>query len=117
MQVLFTTFLEYKWMSQEYTLGKSNNLVTPWTNLKIKKTDYFTVRPWKIDCWFPITWGNFHRSAGRLLIFFFFFFHFFSRIIHVQYAPNNHTSVIPLCTVNNSVLFLYLWAWKEGEKK
>ena len=33
-----------------------------------------------------------------------------------MYAPNNHTcSVIPLWTLNKSILFLY--PWKEGGKK
>lgn len=73
MQVLFTTFLKYKWMSQEYTLGKSNNLVTPWTNLKIKKTAFDS--PWKIYCWFPlglglslVSWENFHSPAAQALV-------------------------------------------------
>ena len=39
------------------------------------------LRPWKIDCWFPLTWENFHSLAARLFILFYLiFFHFFSRI-------------------------------------
>jgi hypothetical protein len=38
------------------------------------------IRPWKIDCWFPLTWEHFHNPTGRLFILFFYFFlnfHFF----------------------------------------
>jgi hypothetical protein len=38
----------------------------------------FYFRPWEIDCWFPLTWENFHSPAGRLFILFFIFFIFVS---------------------------------------
>jgi hypothetical protein len=35
------------------------------------------LRPWKIDCWYPLTWENFLSPAGRL-------FNFFSLILPGQ---------------------------------
>ena len=34
----------------------------------------FIIRPWKIDCWFPLTWEHFHNPTGRLFILIFLIF-------------------------------------------
>jgi hypothetical protein len=37
-------------------------------------------RPWKIDCWFPLTWENFHSPPARQAFYFFYFFIFISLV-------------------------------------
>ena len=96
-------------MSQEYTLGKSNKFKNKkdWIFDSQAMENWLLVSPNNNIGKFSYSWVI-AQQAGFFFIF--FYFHFFSRIIHVQYAPNNHTSVIPLWRINNSVLFLYPWA-------